>query len=51
MGPQSVHRAVAVLRAFGDAEPELSLTSLAARAQLSVSTTYRLAQALISSGS
>lgn len=45
-----MHRAVAVLRAFSGAEPELPLTSLAARTGLPVSTTYRLAQALVADG-
>jgi DNA-binding IclR family transcriptional regulator len=45
-----VQRAIAVLNAFGDAEPELSLTSIAARTGLPVSTTYRLAQALLNDG-
>jgi DNA-binding IclR family transcriptional regulator len=49
-GPQSVHRAIAILAAFSDADPELSLTSIAARTALPVSTTYRLAQALQHSG-
>ncbi|WP_231514619.1 IclR family transcriptional regulator [Mycobacterium sp. URHB0044] len=49
-GPQSVHRAIAILAAFSDADPELSLTSIAARTGLPVSTTYRLAQALQHSG-
>jgi len=49
-GPQSVHRAIAILGAFSDADPELSLTSIAARTALPVSTTYRLAQALQHSG-
>ncbi|ART68153.1 hypothetical protein BTO20_05720 [Mycobacterium dioxanotrophicus] len=48
--PQAVQRAIAVLRAFSPAEPELSLTSLAARTGLPVSTTYRLAQALLDDG-
>lgn len=45
-----MHRAIAILGAFSDAEPELSLTSIAARAGLPVSTAYRLAQALQHSG-
>jgi DNA-binding IclR family transcriptional regulator len=49
-GPQSVHRAIAILGAFSDADPELSLTSIAARTSLPVSTTYRLAQALLHDG-
>jgi DNA-binding IclR family transcriptional regulator len=48
--PQAVQRAIAVLRAFSTAEPELSLTSLAARTGLPVSTTYRLAQTLLDDG-
>jgi DNA-binding IclR family transcriptional regulator len=45
-----VHRAIAILGAFSDAEPELSLTSIAVRAGLPVSTAYRLTQALAHSG-
>ncbi|AMO62748.1 regulatory protein IclR [Mycolicibacterium phlei] len=49
-GPQAVQRAVAILQTFSEAEPELSLTSIAARTGLPISTTYRLAQALQHAG-
>lgn len=49
-GPQVLHRAVAILTAVGDAEPGISLTSLAARTGLPLSTAYRLAQALLHDG-
>jgi DNA-binding IclR family transcriptional regulator len=49
-GPQVLHRAIAVLTTVGDAEPGLSLTSIAARTGLPLSTAYRLVQALVYDG-
>ncbi|MFE3544626.1 IclR family transcriptional regulator [Nocardia sp. NPDC059177] len=46
-GARAVDRAVHVLNCFQDADPELSLSELAQRAGLPVSTTFRLAQALV----
>lgn len=48
--PQAVDRAIALLRAFTDSDPELSLTSLAARTGLPISTTHRLARTLLGHG-
>ncbi|NDE08012.1 MAG: IclR family transcriptional regulator, partial [Chloroflexi bacterium] len=41
-GIQSVERAVAVLKLFGEAEPELGVTELARRLRLHKSTISRL---------
>ncbi|MEV0062568.1 helix-turn-helix domain-containing protein [Nocardia sp. NPDC050718] len=46
-GAQAVDRAVHVLNCFQGSDPELSLSELAQRAGLPVSTTFRLAQALV----
>lgn len=46
-GAQAVDRAVHVLNCFEGDDPELSVSELAHRAGLPVSTTYRLAQALV----
>lgn len=49
-GTQAVQRAVAVLKAFTDAQPELGLTLLAHAVGLNKATTYRLVTALESEG-
>lgn len=49
-GPQVLHRAIAILTAVGDSEDELTLTSIAARTGLPLSTAYRLSQALLHGG-
>ncbi|MFI1234976.1 IclR family transcriptional regulator [Nocardia salmonicida] len=46
-GAQAVDRAVYVLNCFQGGDPELSLSELAQRAGFPVSTTFRLAQALV----
>ncbi|MFI6774420.1 IclR family transcriptional regulator [Nocardia sp. NPDC050412] len=46
-GAQAVDRAIHVLNCFEGDDPELSVSELAHRAGLPVSTTYRLAQALV----
>ncbi|WP_410877220.1 IclR family transcriptional regulator [Nocardia sp. A7] len=46
-GAQAVDRAVCVLNCFQGGDPELSLSELAQRAGYPVSTTFRLAQALV----
>lgn len=46
-GAQAVDRAIHVLNCFEGGDPELSVSELAHRAGLPVSTTYRLAQALV----
>ncbi|WP_280340241.1 IclR family transcriptional regulator [Nocardia neocaledoniensis] len=46
-GAQAVDRAVHVLNCFHGGDPELSLSELAQRSGLPVSTTFRLAQALV----
>ncbi|WP_336082242.1 IclR family transcriptional regulator [Nocardia sp. SSK8] len=46
-GARAVDRAVYVLNCFQGGDPELSLSELAHRAGLPVSTTFRLAQALV----
>ncbi|MFE3317668.1 IclR family transcriptional regulator [Nocardia sp. NPDC059195] len=46
-GAQAVDRAVFVLNCFQGGDPELSLSELAQRAGFPVSTTFRLAQALV----
>lgn len=46
-GAQAVDRAVTVLNCFEGGDPALSVSELAFRADLPVSTTYRLAQALV----
>ncbi|MFC6010594.1 IclR family transcriptional regulator [Nocardia lasii] len=46
-GAQAVDRAVYVLNCFQGGDPELSVSELAQRAGLPVSTTFRLAQALV----
>ncbi|MFI6362326.1 IclR family transcriptional regulator [Nocardia sp. NPDC050630] len=46
-GAQAVDRAIQVLNCFEGDDPELSVSELAHRAGLPVSTTYRLAQALV----
>ncbi len=45
-GTQAVQRAVAVLKAFTDAQPELGLSALARVVELNKATTYRLLTAL-----
>jgi IclR family acetate operon transcriptional repressor len=49
-GTQSVLRAVALLKAFTDARPELSLTELARTAGLNKTTAYRMLTALEAEG-
>jgi DNA-binding IclR family transcriptional regulator len=49
-GTQSVLRAVALLKAFTDARPELSLTELARIARLNKTTAYRMLTALEAEG-
>ncbi|MGH2524927.1 MAG: IclR family transcriptional regulator [Anaerolineales bacterium] len=49
-GTQAVLRAVALLKAFTDSQPELGLTELARTAGLNKTTTYRLLTALESEG-
>jgi len=49
-GTQSVLRAVALLKAFTDARPELSLTELARAAKLNKTTAYRMLTALEAEG-
>ncbi|UGT43519.1 IclR family transcriptional regulator [Nocardia yamanashiensis] len=49
-GTRAVDRAIQVLNCFEGDDPELSLVELAARAGLPVSTTHRLAQALVRGG-
>lgn len=49
-GPQVLHRAIAILTAVGESEDELTLTSIAARTGLPLSTAYRLSQALLHGG-
>jgi IclR family acetate operon transcriptional repressor len=45
-GTQAVTRAIALLKAFSDQDPELTLTELAQRASLNKTTAYRLLTAL-----
>lgn len=49
-GTQAVQRALMVLKAFTDAQPELGLTALARAVGLNKATTYRLVTALESEG-
>ena len=49
-GPQVLHRAIAILTAVGESEDQLTLTSIAARTGLPLSTAYRLSQALLHGG-
>lgn len=49
-GPQVLHRAIAILTAVGESEDQLTLTSIAARTGLPLSTAYRLSQALLYGG-
>lgn len=49
-GAQSVERAIRVLDCFTTGAPRLGLAQLAERANLSASTTYRIAQALVRGG-
>lgn len=49
-GAQAVERAIEVIDCFGNDEPELSLSQLARRAGLPVSTTHRITQALVRGG-
>jgi DNA-binding IclR family transcriptional regulator len=49
-GAQSVERALALLRVLGDADADLGVSALAARAGLTISTTHRLLQALRRAG-
>ncbi|MCX4095441.1 IclR family transcriptional regulator [Nocardia sp. alder85J] len=49
-GTQAVDRAIHVLNCFAGSDPVLSVSELAQRARLPVSTTYRLAQALVRGG-
>lgn len=49
-GTQAVLRAIALLKAFTDDRPELSLADLARRVELNKTTTYRLLTALESEG-
>jgi DNA-binding IclR family transcriptional regulator len=49
-GTQAILRAVALLKAFTDAEPEWGLAGLARAAGLNKTTTYRLLTALESEG-
>jgi|SRR5581483_5868926 DNA-binding IclR family transcriptional regulator len=49
-GTQAVQRAVALLKAFDEAHPELGLTALAQAVGLNKATTYRLLTALESEG-
>ncbi len=49
-GTQAVQRALAVLKAFTDAQPELGLSALARAVDLNKATTYRLLTALESEG-
>ncbi|MCV7431174.1 IclR family transcriptional regulator [Mycolicibacterium bacteremicum] len=49
-GPQVLHRAIAILTAVGESEDRLTLTSIAARTGLPLSTAYRLSQALLHGG-
>ena len=49
-GAQTVSRAVALLKAFTDAQPEWSTSDLARAAGLNKTTTYRLLKALESEG-
>ncbi|HEX3839248.1 MAG TPA: IclR family transcriptional regulator [Acidimicrobiales bacterium] len=49
-GARAVERAIEVIDCFGNDEPELSLSQLARRAGLPVSTTHRITQALVRGG-
>lgn len=49
-GAQAVERAIRVIDCFGNDEPELSLSQLAQRSGLPVSTTHRITQALVRGG-
>lgn len=49
-GPQVLHRAIAILTVVGESEDQLTLTSIAARTGLPLSTAYRLSQALLHGG-
>lgn len=49
-GTQAVQRALMVLKAFTDVQPELGLTALARAVELNKATTYRLVTALESEG-
>src|SRR6185503_19675793 len=49
-GTQAVLRAVALLKAFTDSQPELGLTALARTAELNKTTAFRMLTALESAG-
>ena len=49
-GPQVLHRAIAILTVVGESADQLTLTSIAARTGLPLSTVYRLSQGLLHGG-